>query len=115
MKLKLIALGALLSISSAGFAMNIETIKMPSAQILKKRLHERGLDDVAKKTDIIEMLADQEKGIWGIALIVKYCYSEKNDEKNSLLEALFEDQPGVLKKLKDLDLYKPTLISAAGE
>ncbi len=114
MKLKRIALGVLLSIFSVGFAMDIEKIKMPSAQILKDRLHKRGLDDVAKKTDIIEKLAGKETGIFGIAVVVLYCDSG-DDEKSSLLEALLEEEPGALEKLESFGLYKPMLISAAGE
>ncbi len=54
MKLKLIALGGILSISSIGFAMESETVQMPDTLLLQARLCKRGFKNLVARTDIIE-------------------------------------------------------------
>lgn len=124
MKLKLIALGGILSISSIGFAMEYETVQMPDAQTLQARLYKNGFQNFADKTNIVMEFANQEKLLLTFsneicAFIHNYNQSVKkdmppekailltghlNDFKRYLFEALFEDEQKALEKLKKLGI-----------
>ncbi len=74
MKLKLIALGVLLSISSVGFAMDYKTIIIPDAPLLQYRLENRGWGGLAEKTLIVVQLDGREWDTFEIAATVSECF-----------------------------------------
>ncbi len=127
MKLKFITLWGILSISSIGFIMSCETeVKMPDAETLKARLDYGGFQSFAKRTDIVEQLANQKKNPLDLldkinASIDNYNEAVDQDEdvppakaiiltghlknfKRYLFEALFKDEQETLKKLKQLGI-----------
>lgn len=126
MKLKLIALGVLLSISSAGFAMDYKEIKMSKIRRFNKRLKNLNLK-VVNPADIVNVLAGQEMSSLKIAVIVGtqclenfICLKEKTKEEmlpslmiqykedeQKLFYAVFEDYPEELEKLKKEGLFEP--------
>lgn len=124
MKLRLIAIGALLVSACASFAADT-TITMPSADVLTQRLKAIGMEHFMEKTNIITQLADQQKAPLGVAgAILEACADyEKyltqgragqasrmfNLSKHLLFVAVLEDAPEALEELKGLGLYQSKL------
>ncbi len=126
MELKLIVLGAFLSISSAGFAMDYKEIKMLRKRLLSNRFKKLNLK-VVNPADIVNVLAGKEMESLKIAVIVGtqclenfICLKEKTKEEmlpslmiqykedeQKLFYAVFEDYPEELEKLKKEGLFEP--------
>ncbi len=128
MKLKFIALGGILSISSIGFVMDSKTVQMPDAQTLQARLSKHGFDHFAEKTECVKNLANQQKDPLDIARAIELCLYDYNEylkskgtpdpvrkiimttmkmKKPRLFKAFLENEQEALKELKDHGLYKP--------
>ncbi len=120
MKLKLITVGILLGSACVSFAM--ETVKMPKAEILKKRLCKIGMDHFIEKTNIVDQLADKEKAPLGVAMSIEQAFADYCDylggpqnpacitsqmSKPMIYRALLEDYPDALAELEKNGLYKP--------
>lgn len=152
MKLKTILSTALFGLTFTGFAIeqpkkraqkDLEEsikekeirVKMPKADVLRARLRKAGFDYFMEKTTIVEMLADKERYIEGVANTVAIAYlefyedqkkgwqyykSEEEAKKEAmralrliqmnepmLYKALLENEPEALRKLEALGLYEP--------
>lgn len=113
----------LTSILSMGFAfacMASETlVKMPSKEVLAKRLHEKGFDHFLEKTKIADKLADRELYPLGVVMQVEldmhdYGVYVKNPmitkvtrmRQNQLIETLLSHAPDALTNLAGHGVYK---------
>lgn len=123
MKKILISLIAILQFSIA----LSEPITMPDETELQNRLNSIGMTHFAEKTNIIKMLAGQQREPLGIAVAIEssmfdYCeYLKKGMpepifkmtqatfmmRKPSLLETLLKDEPAALKELEADGVYQP--------
>lgn len=93
-------------------------VTMPSAEILAKRLRERGVDHFMGKTRLHEKLGGQQKYLVGVLASLETALSEYEQDiplagqlmafrRNELLEALLKDFPDALNQLyADFDYLK---------
>ena len=120
MKLKLIAVSALLSITSLSFAGHV---KMPPAQDLHERL--RDFKHFVEKTNIVNELAGKELQVLSVAVAVDaslYFYNKYLEKggmqpqkarvmqmqmRPFLFKALLQYSPEALRELKEKGIYKP--------
>jgi hypothetical protein len=124
MKIGLLTFYLLLSSSFASYAMLTTVIKMPSAEVLRKRLEERGLKKFIDTSDIIDYLADQEDVPYGIFLKASLSIRDfihliiasgskgvgvgpaMQTNGALILSAAFQDHPDALQALEKEKLYR---------
>ena len=119
MKIKLMTLGALLSIVATGIA---APVRMPDAKTLHSRL--KGLEHFIEKTDFVNKIADNDLEPLGVVIHIEaslFDYADYMKEvpiveklmnlmemrKSEFFEACLQDHPEALKELKELDFYRP--------
>ncbi len=117
MNLKNISIGCLLSVTT--FVCFAAPVQIPSAEILKKRLADVGLEHFAEKTSIVKNLAGQSKEPIGVAMSIERAISDyaeyiknpivlttTNMLKPQMFEAILKDYPEALKELAGHGFYK---------
>lgn len=106
---------ALLSLSSITHPMNKtqQTIKLPSAETINKRLVDEGFNHFVEKTKIGETLGDQEKYPLGVAMAVELALYDYNEylnnpvmaitmqmRKPAIMQCILKDHPSAITELE---------------
>ena len=114
---KNLSIGFILSMATvASFA---TPVQLPSAELLRQRFAEIGLDHFVEKTTIVKDLAGQSKEPLGVAMSIELAMSDyaeclknpivamtTNMLKPAMFEAILKDHPAALNELAGYGLYK---------
>lgn len=112
MKLKIVCISLLLSITSCVFPMMCHmawsekehvTFKMPAAVELEENLRASGFDHLITRTKLIQDLASKGMGAWGVVNMVNRALKEYHDRDGISLDELNEKKPVICEALlKDM-------------